>query len=480
MNASAKTNDQNRASTKLLMMVLVLSSLLAAITVDMVNPVLSMISESLNTSKAQVSWVVSGVALILAIGVPLYGRMSDFFELRKLFTFATSILTLGSLICALAPSLPILVFGRMVQGAGMSAIPVLSIVAISKVFAEGKRGSAFGVVAGCIGIGTAFGPIFGGVVGQIWGWHFLFWITFILSILIVIGSIYALPPINPTEGKDERRFDLVGGALLALTAGLLLFGVTQGESAGFASSSSLGSLLVALVSLISFIWRIRTASKPFVPPVLFKNRFYVNSVLVAFFSMFAYFAVLVFVPLLIVEINGLTPGKAGLTLLPGGAAVALLSPWVGRISDRVGTKSLMITGLIIMGVSTLYLSSFASGASPILVSIGVMGAGIAFAFINSPANNAAVGALQKEQVGAGMGLFQGALFLGAGTGAGIIGAFLHARRDATESLNPLYTLDAIGYSDAFLATTLAVIIALFAAFGLSNNKQGSNSATLFH
>lgn len=73
-----------------------------------------------------------------------------------------------------------------------------------------------------------------------------------------------------------------------------------------------------------------------------------------------------------------------------------------------------------------------------------MGVGIAFAFINSPANNAAVGALQKDQVGAGMGLFQGALYLGAGTGAGIIGAFLHARRDATESLNPLYTLDAIG------------------------------------
>lgn len=233
MNTKTKQNEsvQNQVSTKLLMMVLVLSSLLAAITVDMVNPVLGLISESLQASKAQVSWVVTGITLLLAIGIPLYGRMSDFIELRKLYTFATSVLSIGSLICVLAPSLPVLVFGRMVQGAGMSAIPVLSVVAVSKVFAEGKRGTALGVVAGCIGIGTAFGPIFGGIVGQTWGWPALFWITFILSLFIVVGSIFALPGIKPViVGGTERGFDLAGGALLGLAVGLFLLGVTQGKA----------------------------------------------------------------------------------------------------------------------------------------------------------------------------------------------------------------------------------------------------------
>lgn len=479
MNAKTKQNEvaQNRVSTKLLMIVLVLSSLLAAITVDMVNPVLGLISESLQASKAQVSWVVTGITLLLAIGIPLFGRMSDFIELRKLYTLATSVLSIGSLICVLAPSLPVLVFGRMVQGAGMSAIPVLSVVAVSKVFAEGKRGAALGVVAGCIGIGTAFGPIFGGVVGQTWGWSALFWITFILSLLIVVGSIFALPGIKPViVGGTERRFDLAGGTLLGLTVGLFLLGVTQGESTGFTSFSTLGSLLGSLFSLIGFIWRIGMASNPFVPPVLFKNRFYVNSVVVAFLSAFAYFAVLVFVPLLNLEVNELTPGEAGLTLLPGGAAVALLSPLVGRISDRVGTKTLIVTGLIVMGISTFFLSTFASGASPILSSVGVMGAGIAFAFVNSPATNSAVGVLQKDMVGVGMGFFQGAFFLGAGTGASLIGAFLHARRDANFPLNPMYGLDAINYSDSFLVVTNAVIFALIASFALKNDKKGSRSA----
>lgn len=178
-----------------------------------------------------------------------------------------------------------------------------------------------------------------------------------------------------------------------------------------------------------------------------------------------------FVPLLIVDVNGLSPGQAGLTLLPGGAAVALFSPWVGKLSDRIGTKPLIIAGLTVMAASTLFLSTFASGASPVFVSIGVMGVGIAFAFVNSPVNNAAVGSLNKEQVGAGMGLFQGSVYLGAGTGAGIIGAFLHARLTAAESLNPLYNLNAIGYSDAFLAATLSVMIALLAAVGLRNDKR---------
>ncbi|GJM76748.1 hypothetical protein HMSSN036_89640 [Paenibacillus macerans] len=154
-----KPNMKSKAASTLLLAIFALSVLVAAITVDMVNPLLPLISKQLEVSEAQVSWVVSGAALILAIGVPFYGRMSDYFELKKLFAFAVSVLSLGSLLCALAPNLPLLVLGRMVQGAGMSAIPVLSAITISKVFSPAKRGAALGVIAGSIGVGTAGGPI---------------------------------------------------------------------------------------------------------------------------------------------------------------------------------------------------------------------------------------------------------------------------------------------------------------------------------
>lgn len=463
--------SEKRGSTRLLMMVLSLSVLVGSITADSVNPVLPLISKALEASKSQVSWIVSGIALVLAIGVPIYGRISDFFELRKLYIFAIMILASGSLLCAIAPNLPLLVLGRMVQGAGMSAIPVLSVIAISKVFPQGKRGGALGIIAGTIGVGTAAGPIFGGVVGQYLGWNALFWFTFLLAIMIVIGAYYALPTIKPAESVgSNKNFDFIGGLFLGLTVGLLLFGITQGETSGFSSFSSLTSLIGSVVALVGFIWRIVTAENPFVPPVLFNNKDYVNTVIIAFFSMFAYYAVLVFVPLLVIEVNGLSSGQAGMILLPGSVAVAILSPFVGRLSDRFGDKRLIITGMTLMGLSTLFLSTYASGASPLLVSVGVLGVGIAFAFTNSPANNAAVSALDADKVGVGMGIFQGALYLGAGTGAGMIGALLSARRDAIEPINPLYILDAISYSDAFLAATGAILIALIAGLGLK--KRG--------
>lgn len=341
-----------KGSTKLLMLVLSLSVLVAAITVDVVNPVLPLISKDLDASKAQVSWVVSGIALVLAIGVPIYGRISDFFELRRLYIFAITILASGSLLCAVAPNLPLLVLGRMVQGAGMSAIPVLSVIAVSKVFPQGKRGGALGIIAGSIGIGTAAGPIFGGVIGQYLGWNALFWFTLLLALMIVIGAFYALPNNTPTKAAgSNRNYDLIGGLLLGLTVGLLLFGISQGDATGFSSFSSLTSLICSLVALLGFIWRISTIDHPFVPPVLFKNKDYVITVIVAFFSMFAYFAVLVFVPLLVVEVNGLTSGQAGMILLPGAAAVAILSPFVGRLSDRFGDKRLIIAGMTMMTVS---------------------------------------------------------------------------------------------------------------------------------
>jgi predicted MFS family arabinose efflux permease len=169
------------------------------------------------------------------------------------------------------------------------------------------------------------------------------------------------------------------------------------------------------LALAGFVWRIDEAPHPFVSPALFKNRPYVAAMGVGFFSMLANLSALVFVPLLLIGVNGLSPGAAGLVLTPGAVALAILSPLTGRLSDRIGVRTPIVTGLVIMMLSMLLVSTFA-GASPVLISAGILGVGTGFAFIQSPANNAAAGALTNEEVGGGMGIFAGASFLGTGTG----------------------------------------------------------------
>jgi MFS family permease len=145
----------------------------------------------------------------------------------------------------------------------------------------------------------------------------------------------------------------------------------------------------------------------------------------------------------------------------------VLSPLAGRLSDRVGPRALVRTGLVIMLVSTFSISAFATGAPALWVSAGILGLGLGFASVNSPNANAATATLSPEESGVGLGIYQMIFFLGGGFGTAVAATFLAFRNEAgAEAINPLYALDAAPYSDAFLLVSAATIVAFVASFGL--------------
>ena len=457
-------------STQLFLLVVASAVFVTTMTGSMVNVVMSVIRAEFGASAAHIGWVVTGYALAYAVGIPLYGRVSDLLGVRRVFTLGLLGFALGGLVCALAPSLAALVAGRIVQGLGGAAIPALASVAVARVLPPGRRGAAMGLIASTVGIGSAVGPVVGGAVGQALGWRALFAGSLALMLLLIPLAQRVLPA---ARGDSQRRFDLLGGALLGLSTGLFLFGITQGQAAGFGVAWSWGSFLGAALAAAGFIWRINAAPEPFVPPALFANRAYVALMLVGFFAMLANLAALVFAPLLVVEVNALSPGAAGLVLTPGAAVLALLSPLAGRLSDRVGVRVPILAGLATMTLAALFLSTFA-GASPLLTAAGMAAMGAGMAFLQSPTNNAAANTLSPEQVGGGMGLFSGAYFLGAGTGPALVGALLAARQEAAASaLNPLHRFGGAPFSDAFLAVALAALVALAIAGRSLRAKAGS-------
>ena len=459
---------RSKRSTRLLLAVLISTVFVAVLNTSMVNVSVPNIREEFGATEGQVGWVITGYLLVYAVGIPLYGRVSDLFSLKRTFTLGLVVFAIGSLFCALAPNLLFLVFGRILQAAGGAAVPALASASVAKVLPPGHRGTALGLIFSSVGVGAAVGPVVGGVVDSTLGWHYLFYGTLLLTLLLIPFALRELPH---TESTEDRSFDLPGGILLGLATGLFLFGITQGQVAGFASFTSWGSFVGATLAATGFVWRITTAAHPFVSPALFRNPGFVAATMVGFFSMLANVSSLVFVPLLISTVNELSSGAAALALTPGAVALAILAPFAGRLSDRIGFRVPVFAGLSAMLLSVLFLSTFGAGASPIVVAVGMLGLGTGFAFVNSPATNAAAATLGRKEAGVGLGIYQALFFLGGGTGPAVIGAFLAARREAAaEALNPLYTLDAASFSDAFLVIGAALLLAFVASLKLRRDN----------
>ncbi|MFM9441700.1 MFS transporter [Streptomyces acidiscabies] len=461
MTSTSTTTERTRSDLALL--ALLMPAILVTVTAsDMVNLMLPTIGEEFGASEAELAWVVTGFLLMFSVGIPLYGRISDRVGLRRLFCVALLTYAGGSLICALSPNLAVLVTGRIVTGIGAAAIPVLAIIAVTRLLPPEKRTMGIGVVSAGAGVGTAAGPTVGGGVGELLGWPALFWIMLVVSLLLLPAAWRVLPDEAPAGGG---RIDVPGGILLGAGAGLVLFGMTQAQVSGFSAPLAWGSLVIAVTSLALFGRRTVSVEEPFVPPALFTNRVYRTGLFVVFLAMTVNLGGLVFVPLLLVEVNDLTPGEGALVMIPAGVATALVSPLIGRLANRVGTRTMVLTGLTLIGLSSLALSSFTDGSSVIPAGAGILGISIGFIFVMTTIIGAVAGELPPEQAGVGIGILQGAQFLGAGTGPAVFGVLVSARQQSgSDAVNPLYSgQDGAPYSDVFLAMAVVVVLTLAVA-----------------
>lgn len=478
---SEKSTSSDPAN-RLLLAVLALAAFVSVLNTTMVNVAIPLVSRDLDVSGAEVGWIVTGYVLIFATAIPVYGRMSDFFSLRRVFSPALAVFAAGSLVCALAPGFWVLVAGRALQAAGAAAIPALAFGSIAKVFPPGGRGAAFGILSSAVGVGAAVGPVVGGLGAGLGGWRILFYGTLLLVVVLFLAGLYALPDTGsaaPGSGA-VRDLDLPGGLLLGAAAGLALFGITRIQQAGLTSPLSWGSVLLAVLAALMFSARIRTAASPFAPPELFGNRTFLAASTAGLLAQFAFIGGGLFLtPLLLVGQGGLSALSVGLVLAPSAVAVAVLSPYAGRLSDRVGPRAVLLGGLTISLLCLLFVSSYAVGAPAYVLSAALLVMGVGFAGITSSAANAASSALPEETAGVGLGIYQLFFFLGAGAGTAILGAFLAARGAAgTGAINPLSSLapSVAPFSDAFLLASLAALLALAAAFGVSAKTPGRATA----
>ena len=372
---------------------------------------LPVLAEDLGVGTGVSAWAISLYALMLAVATAVYGRVSDLVGIRAPLLFGVGLMTIGAVIGALAPSFPVLLAGRLLQGAGVAAVPTLGVAIISARYSGEVRAVALGTVAGVAAAVSCLGPLAGGAVTDLLGWRAVIALP-VLGVLLVPPLWRALP----TAGSGAR-LDLLGAVLVAGTAaGLVL--LAQSPSTG--GSVAVAGALLLVLGAPAVAWWVRRRPHGFLPATVLHNPVVVRSAVAAAAVPAAWFALLIAVPAVLVA-DGWQPWQVGLALVPS-AATGLLAPRVaGPLLNRIGGRSaLRFSGLTAVA-ALLVAAGGAYAVSATLLVLAVVAVTFAFG-LGQPALMAVVGDAVSEDVrGVALGVATLMFLVGGGGGSAVVG-----------------------------------------------------------
>jgi EmrB/QacA subfamily drug resistance transporter len=384
-----------------------------------VSTALPTIRTSLHTGLSGLEWTVNAYTLTFAVLLLTASAIGERFGRRRIFLAGIALFTAASAVAALAPSIEVLIAARAVQGAGGAMIMPLSLTLLSAAVRPERRAAALGAWGAIGGLAVAIGPLVGGAVTTGWSWQYIFWLN------VPIGAV--LIPLARWKLSESRNratsFDL--GGVFLVSAGLfgLVYGLVQGNSHGWTSTTVLSAFGLAVVGLAAFVWwELRTA-EPMLPLRLFKNRAFAAVNVTAMLFSFGMFGAIFFLSQFLQTVQGYTPLSAGLRVLPWTGVMMLLAPLVGALITRWGAKPLVVAGLALQTVGLLWLALVIDAGTPyvdMIVPFIVAGVGMTLFFV--PLASLVLGSVPPALEGVASGTNSAFRELGGVLGIAVLGA----------------------------------------------------------
>lgn len=366
-----------------------------------VNTALPAIQRQFPAGLDSVQWVMTLFVMALCCCMVLATRLAERFGKPQVLTGGMLLFALASTAAGLAPSLPVLIVSRLLQGAGCAVLYTATAAILVDAIPESRRGRALGLLFAANGLGLTLGPVAGGLLVSLADWRAVFLINLPLMVISYLCCRGRMPA---SDGRREASLDLAGWFML--TAGLvpLLLWSVYVERWGLTSASSLLMLLAAAGFLTALVLFERRAPQPLISFRVLANRAFRRacwlSVLLAVF----YCAAFLLMPFKLLSLYPLSAAQLGLMLLPVTLVMALTSPLAGKLADRYGPWPVLAGGFLLLAVSAGLQSRFADPqpASGVVIAFICMGAG--WGAILGPSVAAALGALPTELHGQGIGL----------------------------------------------------------------------------
>jgi EmrB/QacA subfamily drug resistance transporter len=366
-----------------------------------------------------VEWVLIGYLVVIAGTLLTFGRLGDLMGRERVWLAGIVVFTAGSLLCGIAPSLPLLVVARVLQGVGGALIFAPAIALVVDAFPRRERGRALGLNAVIVSLGISTGPTLGGLITEHLSWRWIFFVNLPLGVAGVLVARRVLP-FRPPQGRG--RFDPPGAVAFGVGLAALCLGLSFGTEWGWTSTRTLTVLVVAAVGLASAPVVELRRRDPLLDVRLVASRVLGSALLSFLLSILALFAVSFLLPFYFEELRGFDPLRSGLLLTPYSLALAVAAPLSGTLADRVGSRWLAPLGLSLACAGLLLLAQLGPDASAFDISWRLAVSGIGQGLFLSPNTRTVMGAASPEQTGIVSGLIATTRVVGQSLSVALAGA----------------------------------------------------------
>lgn len=450
--------------------ILVLGAIMPMLDSTMVNIAINHLSKDFSTGLDTIQWVITGYVLATAIAVPIAGWAVQKYNGKWLIIGANLIFLIGSIASGLSWNITSLIAFRVLQG--FSAGFILPLLSTLIVGISGKEymGRIMSVVGIPIVLGPILGPVIGAMIVQYMSWRYIFFVNIPVGIIALTLMFLKLPDFIPTNIK--AKFDFTGIVLLGASSAALIYGISAAsKNASFNNTTTIGYIVAGVVALGAYIfYAVKKQGAAIVPLSLFKLKSFSAVMVGLFLTGIATNGPMLLLPLFFQNVKDFSVINAGLILIPQGVGMLIARPMIGKLTDKLGARSVVMVSLVLAIGGTLPFVFFGESSSIILISVALLIRGMGIGGVSIPMMTDAYTGMQETEVAA------------ASVGTRIIqnigGAFGSAVLATVVSLSIQGKLPTVGhmttaYHDGFLLTLILSLVVFIPAFFLTN-KQAKN------
>jgi MFS transporter, DHA2 family, multidrug resistance protein len=398
-----------------------------------VNVSLPHIASTMSATTEEATWALTSYLVANAIILPMTGWLAGVLGRKRLLMWSTAGFTMASFLCGIAPNLASLVIFRIIQGATGGALQPLSQAVLLESFKPEERGRAMGFWGLGIVVAPILGPVVGGWVTENYSWRWVFYINLPVGIVsLIMTQLYVFDP--PYLRRESSRIDYWGMGLLVVGIGALQYVLDKGQQDDWFASTMITVLaIVAAGGLIALIYRELRTEHPIVDLFVFKDRSFATGVFLMTVLGFVLYGSLVLLPIMLQTLLGYSAVEAGEAMAPRGIGSLIMMPIVGALTAKVDARKLLMTGLVVGGMTMLWLGelNLNAGYWDIFWPQFLQGAGLALLFV--PLTTVSMATIAPQRMGNATSLFNLMRNIGGSIGIALTGTYLQRHRHVVSS-----------------------------------------------